>query len=95
MFSWLNKQGVQSERGFILQRTGRFTAEYREGNRVVTLDVEAGISAGIPCLILHPDAFMRWDDGTVIPSTQQAEKFCNVESALEFQNLKMVVQAAE
>lgn len=95
MFTWLNKQGVQSDRGFILQRTGRFTAEYREGEKAVTLDVEGGLSGGLPCLILDPDAFKRWDDGTPIPKAQQAEMFRNVEAALLFQKLKMVVQAGE
>ena len=40
MFIWLNMQGVQSDRGFVVQFTGRFTAEYREHSKVVTLEVE-------------------------------------------------------
>src|SRR5262245_39999601 len=29
-FAWLNKQGVESNQGFVLQRVDRFTYEYRE-----------------------------------------------------------------
>jgi hypothetical protein len=95
MFTWLNKQGVQSDRGFVLQRTGRFTAEYREHGKVVTLDVEAGLSGGLQCLILDPDAFGRWDgEAAKIPANQQQQMFQNVKEALEFQGLKMVVEKA-
>ena len=95
MFTWLNKQGVQSDRGFIVQRTGRFTAEYREGDKVVTLDVESGLSGGMPCIILDPKAFVRWDDGSAITGHQQAQLFENVREAMEFQGMKMVVEEGE
>ena len=93
MFTWLNKQGVQSDRGFVVQRTGRFTAEYREHGKVVTLDVEAGLSGGLQCLILDPSAFEHWDgESAKIPISQQQQMFQNVKEALEFQGLKMVVE---
>lgn len=92
MFRWINKQGVQSDHGFVVQRTGRFSAEYREGDKVVTLDVESGLSGGLPCIILDPRAFARWDDGTPIASDQQAHLFQNVKEAMEFQGLKMVIE---
>lgn len=95
MFTWLNKQGVQSDRGFIVQRTGRFTAEYREGEKVVTLDVESGLSGGVPCIILEPNAFVRWDDGSAIAEDQQAQLFQNVREAMEFQGLRIVVEEGE
>jgi len=93
MFTWLNKQGVQSDRGFSLQRTERFVAEYREGGRLVTLDVESGLDGGLPCLILDPKAFVRWDDGGAINLEKQAVLFRNVQEALEFQGLRLVVEA--
>lgn len=93
MFTWLNKQGVQSDRGFVVQFTGRFTAEYREHGKVVTLEVEDGRSGGLPCIILDPDAFKHWDgEATPIPASQQAEMFQNVKEAMEFQGLKLVVE---
>lgn len=95
MFTWLNKQGVQSDRGFALQFTGRFTAEYREGAKTVTLDVESGLNAGMPCIILDPEAFARWDDGTPITPDRQAQLFQNVKDAMAFQGLKLVVERGE
>jgi hypothetical protein len=92
MFTWINKQGVKSDRGFSFQFTGRFTAEYREGGKVVTLDLEAGVCGGISCIILSPDAFAQWDDGTAILIDQQARLFQNVREAMEFQGLKMVLE---
>ena len=95
MFTWLNKQGVQSDRGFVVQRTGRFSAEYRDVDKLVTLEVESGLSGGMPCLILDPHAFTCWDDGTPIDREQQELLFQNVSEALDFQGLKMVVEEAE
>ena len=93
MFTWLNKQGVQSDRGFAVQRTGRFTAEYREHGKVITMDVESGLNGGLPCIILDPGAFEQWDgEAAKIPSSQQAEIFQNVKEAMEFQGLKLVVE---
>ena len=45
-FVWLNKQGVQGESGFVVQFTGRFSAEYREAGRIVHVDVEDGGQSG-------------------------------------------------
>lgn len=36
MFTWLNKQGVQSDRGFDVQRTERFVMEYHEKGNIVS-----------------------------------------------------------
>jgi len=95
MFTWLNKQGVQSDKGFVLQFTGRFSAEYRDGDKVVTLDVEDGMSGGMPCIILDPNAFIRWDDGVPIAPDLQEHLYQNAKEAIEFQGLKMVVEKGE
>jgi hypothetical protein len=95
MFTWLNKQGVRSDEGFEVQCTGRFDAEYREGGKVVSLEVESGVNGGLPCLIIDPKAFMRWSDGTSISEAEQARIFRNFEDAVRFQGLKLVVEAAE
>src|ERR1700759_4414870 len=80
MFTWLNKQGVKGDCCFIIQRTGRFTAEYRDKGKVVTLDVEDGTPMkGEPCIIVDPDAFRHWDGETAtIPSEEQAQMFENL-----------------
>lgn len=95
MFTWLNKQGVRSDEGFEVQQTGRFDAEYRERGKMVKLEVESGLSGGLPCIILDPNAFARWSDGTAISEAEQARLFRNFQDAMEFQGLKVVVEAAE
>lgn len=95
MFTWLNKQGVRSDRGFEVQFTGRHDAEYREGDKVVTLYVEDGLCGGLPCIILDPGAFKRWDNDppdTSIPPERQAQMLQNFKEAMEFQGLKTVVE---
>jgi hypothetical protein len=92
VFTWLNKQGVRSDRGFEVQRTGRFSAEYKESGRVVKLYVESGICAGMPCIIVEPKAFERWDSGMLISAEQRAQMFQNLKEALEFQGLKMTIE---
>jgi len=92
MFTWMNKQGVRSDSGFEVQFTGRFTAEYREGGRIVKLYVEGGLSGGEQCIILEPQAFAHWSDGTAISEEKQAQMLQNFKEALEFQGLKTVVE---
>jgi NOL1/NOP2/fmu family ribosome biogenesis protein len=95
MFTWLNKQGVRSDKGFEVQFTGRFDAEYREGNKVVELYVESGGSGSSPSVILEPQAFVRWRDGEQISPEQQEKMFHNFQEAMAFQGLKMVVEKGE
>lgn len=40
MFKWLNKQGVESSRGFVLQRMHRFYYHYIEGDKKMQVFVE-------------------------------------------------------
>ena len=95
MFTWLNKQGVRSTRGFEVQFTGRFSVEYREGTRTIKLYVEDGLFGGLPCISLDPDAFRHWDDGQRITAERQVEMFESLKEAMEFQGLKMVVERGE
>ena len=95
MFTWLNKQGVRCDSGFEVQFTGRFDAEYREGNNVVKLYVESGFEGGSQCILVDPDAFARWDNGQAISLGRQQQMFQNFKEAMEFQGLKMVVQRGE
>lgn len=95
MFTWLNKQGVKSDRGFVVQFTGRFTAEYRENGKTVTLDVEDGLSGGLQCVSVDPRAFERWDGGIAIVKEEQDRLFENLREAMEFQGLKLIIEKGE
>jgi hypothetical protein len=40
MFTWQNKQGVKSSKGFVLQSLDRYGYQYAEGSRTMRVDVE-------------------------------------------------------
>jgi hypothetical protein len=92
MFTWMNKQGVRSDRGFEFQFTGRFSAEYRADNRCITFDIESGLNCGKPCIIFYPNAFDHWDGGSAILDDERLEIIEHVREAVEFQGLEMVVE---
>ena len=94
MFTWLNKQGVESDTGFAVQRTGRFTCEYREGGRILELEVEDGVIGQQPCINIKRDAFASWNVAGIkhdIPEEQQLRMLQNFKDAMEFQGLHVVV----
>jgi len=91
MFTWLNKQGVQSDKGFIVQRVARFEVEYKEGHKKISIYVEPGYSAGKNCLIIQSDAFCKWDDGTPISESKQKEILKNFKDAHEFKGMGVEV----
>jgi len=92
MYTWINKQGVKSSRGFSVQRTSRFTAEYIENEKKITIDVESGILPnGKYCLIIRSDAFLKWDDGLSINPERQNEILNNFREAIEFQDMGVVI----
>ena len=85
MFTWLNKQGVKSGKGFIVQRTGRFTTEYQEGHRKISIDLENGIlPSNKHCVIVSASGVTKWDDGMLIPQGKQKEILRNFIEAMEF-----------
>lgn len=92
MFKWLNKQGVESEKGFIVQSVDRFTIEYRERFQKISVYVE---DSRLPnqkhCVIIDQDAFQKWDNGDSISKEKQKEIYKNFKEAMEFQNIAVVV----
>ena len=95
-FTWLNKQGVRSSSGFEVQFTGRFTAEYREGSKKISLSIESGLSDGKPSISVGAKAFERWDGSspeTSIAVEKQTQIQTNLRMALEFQGLILIVDS--
>jgi hypothetical protein len=93
MFTWINKQGVQSDHGFVVQFTGRFTCEYREGNDRLVIGVEDGFSYEKPCVIIRRSAFDYWKGKKTTPE-QASVLLKNFKSAIEFQGLDLIVEKA-
>jgi hypothetical protein len=82
-FQYINKQGVQAESGFIVQRTTRFTAEYREFGRTIVIDVESGMVGDKAAICYSSSAFFAWDPR---PEEQQRVE-ANFREAMQFQGL--------
>lgn len=59
MFKWLNKQGVESDEGFIVQVIDRFHIEYQENENVLTIKSDVGFMGGNPCVIFEKDSIQR------------------------------------
>ena len=90
VFTWLNKQGVKSDTGFSVQFTGRFTCEYSEGKRTLKFEVENGYDKGKPCTVTRRTSFFLWD-GEKLTLERQQEIINNIEAAMDFQGLKLIV----
>lgn len=94
MLTWLNKQGVQSDAGFVVQRTGRFTCEYREHGYTLEFEIEAGRVGDTPCISVSSKVFSQWEGPCVENESrieQQARLLRNLKEAMEFQGLAVVV----
>ena len=51
---------MKSSKGFIVQCTGRFTSEYQEGFRKITIELETGkLSNGKYCDLISPFAQIK------------------------------------
>jgi len=87
VFKWINKQGVESDAGFVVQFTGRFTAEYREGSKRISIEVEDGFSGG-PAINYERASFRKWDSPHGDLSAEEQERVLkNFKEALRFQGL--------
>ncbi|MGO8689460.1 MAG: hypothetical protein ACLQLG_07490 [Thermoguttaceae bacterium] len=95
MFKWLNKTGVESDRGFAVQSMDRFTIEYREGDRKIDIYVERGLLPdGKYCVTIEAAAFEHWNgdpEWVTLPPEKQDEMLANFTEAMEFQGLAVVV----
>lgn len=92
MFRWLNKQGVESSTGFILQSIDRYGYHYKEAGKTMRIDVE-------PCLASSGDyyeevvekSFCAWlppHAAEVVTAEVRQRIKANVGSALSFMGIK-------
>ncbi len=82
-FTWINKQGVRSDDGFVAQFTGPFTLECRLGARVKVIDVEPGI--GPDNISVPIQSFRNWDNSAVSNTPdEQAQLHKLFTAAMEF-----------
>ncbi len=95
MFTWINSQGVRSDRGFEVESMDRFAIEYREGKKRIGVYVENGFLDGRkPCVAIERTAFERWDGDppwVKLPREKQDEMLANFTEAMEFQGIAVVV----
>lgn len=92
-FIWLNKQGVKSNSGFVVQSVSRFTIEYREANKCISIEVEDDYSPGkSPCEIISRSSLSHWNDGTLISPKKQVEILKNFKEAMKFQGIDVIVK---
>jgi hypothetical protein len=66
MFTWLNNQGVKSDKGFIVQSVERFVIRYSEATGYIDLSVEPGINGSKNMVYVYEDEFYKWNDGRKI-----------------------------
>ena len=92
MFTWLNKQGVQSSEGYTLQRMHRFYYHYIEGDHPMQVNVEpftdnkGGYSEGV-----YLDSLKRWlppNDNEAISPERQQEIRQRISAALTFMGIE-------
>ncbi len=96
-FKWLNKQGVKSSKGFVLQSVDRWGYHYIEGDHVMRVDVE-------PCRTssdkyyeeVYLDSFTKWmlpHDGELVSPEKSEAIRKNVETAMKFMKVKAVFKS--
>lgn len=95
-FVWLNKQGVTSDQGFVLQRVDRFAYEYREANRTMRLEGES-IYGGLGGAKFGFGFYPSWHDASWQPpfenipvSGADRERIVeNIKAAMAFMEAKV------
>ena len=74
MFTWLNKQGVRSDKGFEVQSINRFVIRYTEKNGEIDVSVEYGQRGSDYFIYIYDKEFYQWKDGRKI-SDEKKNKF--------------------
>jgi len=85
--TWLNKKGVESENGEVVQFTGQSTAEYRKGDEVIEVGVEDGFAGGEISVRYKRKDFEKWSWGGRLSPSQKEQAINTFREALQFQGL--------
>jgi hypothetical protein len=92
MFRWLNKQGVESSSGFVLQSVDRYGYHYREGGKTMRIDVEPRrIPGGDYYEEVSEKSFSVWlppHASEVVTAEERERLRANVRDALSFMGIK-------
>lgn len=92
MFTWLNKQGVKSDKGFVVQSINRFVIKYSEGHSDIDVSVERGMSNGKAMIYIYEDEFYKWSDGRAISEKKKIQILKDFVDAMNFQGVDVEVQ---
>lgn len=83
MLSWVNKQGVESENGWVFQRVDRFHYNYVEGDHILEICVESGE--------VFFNKVLKWShpfDGEIISEERRAQIKSRITEAMKFMGSK-------
>jgi len=91
-FQWLNKQGVASSAGFVLQSMHRYFYHYVEGPRLLKVIVEPcrDATTGVYYEEISGASLQAWSQpsGAVLSEHEQVRVRSNVEAALTFMGIE-------
>ncbi len=92
IYTWLNNQGVRSDKGFIVQSINRFVIKYSENQSEINISVERGMSAGKAIVYVYDREFYKWNDGRQISEEKKQQILNNFIDAMKFQEVDVEVQ---
>ncbi len=89
MFTKRGPNAVESDEGFAIRRTARYSLEYREGDRKLEVEVEPGDG-----LAVYGESIRFWDSSTggePVTAAEKASILQNIARALDFLGVKNVI----
>lgn len=92
MYTWLNKQGVRSDKGFVVQCMSRFVVRYSESQGAIDLSMELGKKGENIMIYVYDREFYRWNDGRKISEEKKQQILSNFIDAMKFQEIDVEVQ---
>jgi hypothetical protein len=91
MFEWINKQGVRSDSGIVLQRMHRFYYHYFEGDHVLKIIVEPKVK-GDEINFANTLAWEPPFENELISGIKNLEIERQVREALDFMRMKYTIR---